>query len=346
MPPRGHSKFFAIIAPKIHPQNKESMQHPKSLSFKNLLMLAPLAGYTDLPFRSVAKSFGADITVSEMISVHALAYKNRRTAKMVEKAPNENPYSVQIAGNHLDIIQRAVEVLNAFEGIDILDLNGGCPAPKVSGHGSGSSLLKDLDKMVEILRLIKKTTTIPYTSVKVRIGFETKIPAEIAHALNDAPIDFVVVHGRTKSDGYKKERIDYDSIALMKKILKVPLIANGEIDSFSKAQEVLAQTGADGLMIGRAAVAKPWIFRQIKEGIHEADLELRKAVALEHFDKTIAFRGEFGAVMFRKNLHAYSKGLAGASDFRDKVNHLTSPALMREAIEEFFLASQVLESFG
>lgn len=316
------------------------------LEFRDLLMLAPLAGYTDLPFRSVVKRFGADITVSEMISVHALAYKNRRTQGMLEKADNENPYSVQIAGNHLDIIERAVKALNAHSGIDILDLNCGCPAPKVSGHGSGSSLLKDLDKMVAILRLIRTHTTIPYTSAKVRIGFDSKIPTEIAHALNDAPIDFVVVHGRTKSDGYKKERIDYEAIRQMKQILHVPVIANGEIDSYEKAQEVRDYTGADGLMIGRAAVVKPWIFAQIKEGMSEASLELRREVALEHFDKTIAFRGEFGAVMFRKNLHAYSKGLAGASEFRDKVNSLTSPALMREAMEEFFSASQVLESFG
>lgn len=325
--------------------NLENHTIKQKLEFKNLLMLAPLAGYTDLPLRSVVKQFGADITVSEMISVHALAYKNRRTAKMVEKAPNENPYSVQIAGNHLDIIKRAVEVLNTMEGIDILDLNCGCPAPKVSGHGSGSSLLKDLDKLVEILRLIRETTTIPYTSVKVRIGFDSKIPTEIANALNNAPIDFVVVHGRTKSDGYKKEKIDYDSIALMKKILKIPLIANGEIDSFEKAHEVRNHTGADGLMIGRAAVAKPWIFRQIRDGESEASIELRRAIVLEHFDKIIDFRGDFGAIMFRKNLHAYSKGLVGASEFRDKVNSLSEPRLMREAIEEFFTQG-LLETFG
>ncbi|MDE5925699.1 MAG: tRNA-dihydrouridine synthase [Helicobacter sp.] len=300
-------------------------------------MLAPLAGYTDLPFREVVKKFGADITVSEMISVHALAFKNKKTLKMVEKSPIENPFALQIAGNEMGIITRAVESLNAFkENIQILDLNCGCPAPKVSNHGSGSSLLKDLNKLREILKLIRKVSEIPYLSVKVRLGFDTKIPLEIANALNDTPIDYVVVHGRTKADGYKKERIDYDSIALMKRILRVPLIANGEINSVQKSQEVLRYTGADGIMIGRAAVEKPWIFAQIKEGLQEESVHLRQRVSLEHFDRTIAFRGDYGAIMFRKNLHAYSKGLKGASEFRTLVNTITDSTQMRQAILEFF----------
>lgn len=300
-------------------------------------MLAPLAGYTDLPFREVVKKFGADITVSEMISVHALAFKNKKTLKMVEKSPIENPFALQIAGNEMGIITRAVESLNAFkENIQILDLNCGCPAPKVSNHGSGSSLLKDLNKLREILKLIRKVSEIPYLSVKVRLGFDTKIPLEIANALNDTPIDYVVVHGRTKADGYKKEKIDYDSIALMKRILRIPLIANGEINSVQKSQEVLRYTGADGIMIGRAAVEKPWIFAQIKEGLQEESVHLRQRVSLEHFDRTIAFRGDYGAIMFRKNLHAYSKGLKGASEFRTLVNTITDSTQMRQAILEFF----------
>lgn len=282
----------------------------ESLIKKNTLMLAPLAGYSDLPLREVAKKFGADITVSEMISVHALAFKNKKTLKMVEKSPLENPFALQIAGNDFGIIARAVEYLNTQkDGIQILDLNCGCPAPKVSSHGSGSSLLKDLNKLVEILKLIRKVSEIPYLSVKVRLGFDQKIPLEIAQALKDTPIDYVVVHGRTKVDGYKKEKIDYDSIALIKQNLKVPLIANGEINSVKKSQEVLEKTGADGVMIGRAAVEKPWIFAQIKEGLTEDSVKLRERVVLEHFDRTISFRGDYGAIMFRKNLHAYSKGL-------------------------------------
>lgn len=312
----------------------------KSIIQPNTLMLAPLAGYSDLPFREVVKKFGADITVSEMISVHALAFKNKKTLKMVEKSPLETPFALQIAGNEEGIITRAVESLNLHkQEIQILDLNCGCPAPKVSNHGSGSSLLKDLNKLVKILNLIRNISEIPYLSVKVRLGFDSKIPLEIANALKDAPIDYVVVHGRTKTDGYKKEKIDYDSIALMKQILPMPLIANGEIDSAQKSQEVLKHTGADGVMIGRAAVEKPWIFAQIKQGLQEESIDLRQRVSLEHFDRTISFRGDYGAIMFRKNLHAYSKGLKGSSEFRMLVNSISNPALMRQAILDFFSAT-------
>lgn len=313
----------------------------ESIIKHNTLMLAPLAGYSDLPLREVAKTFGADITVSEMVSVHALAFKNQKTLKMVEKSPLENPFALQIAGNDFGVIQRAVEYLNTQTSIiQILDFNCGCPAPKVSSHGSGSALLKDLKRLVSLLTFIREISKIPYLSVKVRLGFESKIPLEIAQALRDAPIDYLVVHGRTKADGYKKEKIDYAAIALMKQNLKVPLIANGELNSVQKVRNVLEQTGADGVMIGRAAVEKPWIFAQIKEGLIEEDLELRARVALEHFERVIRFRGNYGSIMFRKNLHAYAKGLKGASEFRSRVNAIVEPTLMREAIVEFFTATE------
>ena len=304
--------------------------------FKNVLFLAPLAGYTDLPVRSVVKKFGVDITVSEMISSHALAYQSAKTLKMIEKSQNENPYSVQVAGSKPEILKKAIEILNTQNGIDIVDFNCGCPAPKVANHGNGSGLLKDLPHLVKMLHIIKNTTNKPYTSVKVRLGFDRKIPLEIANALNDAPIDFVVVHGRTRSDGYKKERIDYDSIAQMKHILQKPLIANGEIDSAKKAQCVLARTGADGVMIGRAALSSPWIFWQIKNNTDELPPIIKKELVLEHFDKMVEFYGTRGVVMFRKNLHAYAKGHTNASEFRNIVNSLVDSAEMRKRIEEFF----------
>ncbi|PAF54582.1 tRNA dihydrouridine synthase DusB [Helicobacter sp. 13S00482-2] len=306
------------------------------MDFQNLLMLAPLAGYTDLPFRSVVKKFGVDITVSEMISSHALAYSSAKTKKMIEKSPLESPYCVQIAGSKEEILKRAVEILNEVQGIDIIDFNCGCPAPKVANHGNGSGLLKELPHLVKMLTLIRETTNKPYTSVKVRLGFDKKIPLEIAMALRDAPVDFVVVHGRTRSDGYKKEKIDYDSIAQMKKILKVPVIANGEINSLQKAKEVLNITGANGLMIGRAALSSPWIFWQIKNNTDELPPVIKKELVLEHFDRMVDFYGERGVVMFRKNLHAYAKGHTEASEFRTRVNSMTSSVQMREGISEFF----------
>jgi len=306
------------------------------LTFDNLLFLAPLAGYTDLPFRRVVKQFGVDVTVSEMISSHALVFNSKKTLKMIEKSPIENPYSVQIAGSKLDILRRAVEILNEQSGIDIIDFNCGCPAPKVVNNGNGSGLLKDLSLLLQALRVIKETSNKPYTSIKVRLGFDKKIPFEIAQALNDSPIDFVVVHARTRVDRYKKERIDYGAIAEMKNILRIPLIANGEIDSLNKAKEVMNITGANGVMIGRAALRTPWIFWQIKHNTSSIPSIVKKELVLEHFDRMIDFYGERGAVMFRKNLHSYAKGHIQASEFRNLVNSISSAESMRLEIERFF----------
>ena len=300
-----------------------------------LLVLAPLAGYTDLPFRSVVKRFGADLTVSEMISSNALAYRSEKTLKMVEKSPNEDPYSVQIAGSDPDIIKRAVNILNDMDGIDIIDLNSGCPVPKVVKSGNGSALLKDLKKLTETTKIIKETSKKELTSVKVRIGFSEKYGVDIAKAVEDGGADFITVHGRTRSGGFKSE-VDYDEIAKMKEAVSIPLIANGDIDSFEKAQWVLKHTESDGIMIGRGAVGKPWLFHQVRSGSSEVSRELKREIVLEHFLKMIEFYGERGAILFRKHLHTYSKGIEGASSFRDEVNREEDPKSVENLIKNFF----------
>ena len=312
------------------------------LSFDSpLYVLAPLAGFTDLPFRSVVKKFGADLTVSEMISSNALVHGSARTIKMLEKNANEDPYSVQIAGADVDMVRRAVEYLNTRDGIDIIDLNSGCPVPKVVSHGSGSSLLRDLPRLGKIIEMIKKTSNKPMTSVKVRLGFEEKNHLEIAKTVEQSGADFIAVHGRTRAGKFKAE-VDYDAIAEVKQAVSIPVLANGDIDSPAKAKWVLEHTGADGLMIGRAAVGKPWIFKQIKEGMEEATSELIKEVVLEHFDQMIEHYDKYGAITFRKNLHSYSKaGYQGASAFRNLVNNIEDPIEMRRVIDEFFSQSLI-----
>ena len=183
----------------------------KLFSNEPLYALAPLAGFTDLPFRSVVKKFGADLTVSEMLSSNALAHGSEKTLRMLEKSPLENPYSVQIAGSDVDIIKRAVEVLNEQNGIDILDLNCGCPVPKVVGHGSGSSLLLNLPLMGDIIKTIKDTSNKSLTSVKIRLGFEEKNHIQIAKVAEGSGADFLAVHGRTRAGKFKSE-VDYDAI--------------------------------------------------------------------------------------------------------------------------------------
>jgi len=298
--------------------------------------LAPLAGFTDLPFRSVVKKFGADLTVSEMISSNALAHGSQKTVKMLQKSPAETPYSIQIAGSDPEIIKRALDVTNALEGVDCIDLNAGCPVPKVVNNLQGAALLGDLKKLGKAIETIKKYSNKTYTSVKFRLGLNEKIHTPIAKVCEDAGADFVTVHGRTRAGKYKAP-VDYDAIAEVKQAVSIPVIANGDIDSPAKARWVLEYTGCDGVMIGRAAVGKPWIFSQIKSGDEKLDPVLVLEVVLEHFDQMRAHYGNYGVILFRKHLHTYSKiGYQGAGAFRNRVNTITDPAVMRGEIERFF----------
>ncbi|HEY9203615.1 MAG TPA: tRNA dihydrouridine synthase DusB [Sulfurimonas sp.] len=314
----------------------------EKLSFKKpVFVLAPLAGYTDLPFRSVVKKFGADLTVSEMLSSNALVHGSAKTLHMIQKSPNEDPYSVQIAGAEVDVIRRAVEILNEQEGIDIIDLNCGCPVPKVVGHGSGSSLLLNLPLMGDIIKTIKETSNKSLTSVKIRLGFEKKNHIEIAKIVEDSGADFIAVHGRTRAGKFKAS-VDYDAIKEIKEAVKIPVIANGDIDSYEKAKWVLEHTGADGVMIGRGAVGAPWIFHQLKSGSEFIDKNIKHDIIMEHFDKMIEFYGSHGVPMFRKHTHTYSKGYRGASALRDSVNRISDVQEYRAVIDDFFSNSEIV----
>ena len=303
---------------------------------KPLYFLAPLAGLTDLPFRSVVKKFGVDVTVSEMISSNALAYGSQKTLKMLEKSPLEEPYSIQIAGSDTEIIKRAVDIINEQDGVDIIDLNCGCPVPKVVNNLQGSALLSDLKKMGKAIETIKNYSTKDYTSVKIRLGFAEKNHLDIAKVCEDNGADFIAVHGRTRQGKFKAP-VDYDAIAEIKQAVNIPVIANGDIDSSDKANWVLERTKCDGIMIGRGAVGKPWIFKEIKENLDHTSKELIAKVVLEHFDQMINFYGDYGVILFRKHLHTYSKyGYKNATGFRDIVNRVTDVKESREIIENFF----------
>lgn len=307
--------------------------------------LAPLAGYTDLPFRNVVKKFGADLTVSEMLSSNALVHGSTKTLKMLERSPNEDPYSVQIAGSDEDIVRRAVEILNTQDYIDIIDLNCGCPVPKIVCHGSGSALLNDLPRMARIIEIIKKTSQKSTLSVKIRLGFETKNHIEIAKLVESCGADFLAVHGRTRAGKFKAP-VDYDAIAEIKASVSIPVIANGDIDSFEKAQWVLEHTKCDGVMIGRGAVGAPWIFHQLKSGSSSVSSVLKHAIIMEHLDGMIDFYGERGVIMFRKHVHTYSKGYEGASAMRNAVNRIDDSSEFRNVVDEFFLThTQIGEGF-
>ncbi|MGP1485281.1 MAG: tRNA dihydrouridine synthase [Campylobacter sp.] len=301
---------------------------------KKPLFLAPLAGFSDLPLRSVVKQFGCDVTVSEMISANALVFENSsKTLDMLKKSPFETPYVVQIAGSDKQIIKKAVEILNEIDGIDGIDLNCGCPVPKVVKQCAGSALLKDLSNLQGIIQTIKQTSKKNMTSVKMRLGFDEKIPEILAKAAYEAGADYVTFHGRTRAGGYTA-KVDYDAIALAKAAVKIPVIANGDI-SLENYDEVLKKTNCDGLMIGRASIGKPWVFYEIKHS-KSIDEQTKKSIIIAHFNAMVDHYGDYGVAIFRKHLHRYSKGISGAGEFRDKINHIVDKDEILQIIERFF----------
>ncbi|TQR31276.1 tRNA dihydrouridine synthase DusB [Campylobacter sp. MIT 99-7217] len=300
---------------------------------KKPLFLAPMAGFSDLPFRNVVKKFGVDVTISEMISSNALVYESAKTLKMLEKAELEKPFIVQIAGSDEEVIKKAVLMLNDMDFIDGIDFNCGCPVPKVTKQNAGSALLEDLQKLKILVSTIKKYSKKQLTSVKFRLGFNEKYPDKIAKACEEAGADFVSVHGRTRKELYSG-KADWESISLAKQSVHIPVVANGDINA-QNANLALSQSKCDALMIGRASIGKPWIFLEIKNG-KSVDKALKKQIILTHFEEMLKHYKKQGISIFRKHLHEYSKGYEAATSFRNEINQINDENSMRKRIENFF----------
>jgi len=299
-----------------------------------IVALAPLAGFTDLPFRKVVKKYGADWTISEMINGNALAFENDKTLKMVTKNSNETPYSVQIAVQNSEVVKKAYEVLNRFEFIDGIDLNVGCPVKKAIKSGYGGNPLNEPENLAEIVKTISKFHNKKFFSVKMRIGFDEINGVDRAKLIQDNGADIMTIHGRTVKQMYSGET-NYEEIAKIKESATIPIIANGNIDSYEKSKWVFDYTKCDGVMIGRGAVGNPWIFKEFKEQKSISKKE-KKAVIIEHLKAMFEWYGDFGIILFREHLHTYSKGYMGATGFREKVNQITSFQEMLELLNNFF----------
>lgn len=300
-------------------------------SFTNPLFLAPMAGFSDLAFRSVVKKFGCDVTTSEMISSNALVYECKKTLIMLKKSECEKPFVVQIAGSDEEIIKKAVLFINELDYVDGIDLNCGCPVNKVVKQNAGSALLNDLEKLKKILSAIKENNKKASTSIKIRIGFNKDEIENIIPILNDFELDYISIHARTKKDLYNNN-LNYNAIKNAKELSNTKIIANGNIN-YDNHKQILNITKADGLMIGRACIGEPWIFSQIKQ--KKKDVK-KKEIILYHFEKMCEIYKGRASSIFRKHLHEYSKAMPNASEFRNSINKISDEKIMINKISEFF----------
>ena len=308
------------------------------VELENPYILAPMAGVTDLPFRLLCKEQGAGLLCMEMISAKALQYKNKNTKALLAIHPGEYPVSLQLFGSDPYIISEMAKEIEELP-FQILDINMGCPVPKVVKNGEGSALMKDPGKVYEIVNQTVKAIRKPVT-VKIRKGFDDgHINAvEIAKVIEEAGGAAVAVHGRTREQ-YYSGRADWEIIRQVKEAVSIPVIGNGDVVSGETAQAMMRQTGCDGVMIGRAAQGNPWIFRELadyertgKTAARPSKEELRAAM-LRHARLQIEFKGDYlGIREMRKHVSWYTKGMEGSAKLRDAINRVESYEELEELL--------------
>ena len=296
---------------------------------KSHAVLAPMAGVSDRAYRELCVRFGAAYCVSEMVSSKALSFNSKKSEELMEISDLERPCGIQIFGDDPKCMADAAK--HALENKpDIIDINMGCPAPKISSNGSGSALMKNPRLCGEIVKAVTAVTDIPVT-VKIRKGWDDDSvnAVEVAKICESAGAAAITVHGRTRQQYYKPP-VDYDIIKAVRESVSVPVIANGDIDSAERAKEVMDITGCDLVMIGRATLGNPWIFSQINAylenpnvKIHPPDLEERLGVMIEHIGKMVEYKGEHMAMLqARKLVVGYFKGMKGAAALRNEAGKI------------------------
>ncbi len=311
----------------------------------NRLFVAPMAGVTDRPFRQLCRSFGAGYAVSEMVTSRRDLWHTLKTSRRADHDGEPGPIAVQIAGTDAAMMAEAA-AYNIDHGAQIIDINMGCPAKKVCNKWAGSALMQDEALALQIVEAVVAACTphgVPVT-LKMRTGWcqAQKNAVALARAAESAGVQMVTVHGRTREQGYKGAA-EYDTIAAVKAALRIPVVANGDIDSPQKAREVLAATGADALMIGRAAQGRPWIFREIAYFLDTGETlaaplvaEVRRAL-LAHLQDHYALYGEYtGVRSARKHIGWYVRDLPGGDAFRARMLALESSQTQQQAVADYF----------
>jgi tRNA-dihydrouridine synthase B len=309
---------------------------------RNNLFVAPMAGVTDRPFRQLCKKFGAGMAVSEMVASNSLLWGSEKTRRRANHEGEPDPISVQIAGADPKMMAEAASY-NVGQGAQIIDINMGCPAKKICNVMAGSALLKDELLVGHILEAVVGAVNVPVT-LKFRTGWDqqNKNALTVARIAEESGIQLLSIHGRTRACGYTGHA-EYDTIAEVKSATRLPVVANGDINSPEKARQVLDYTKADGIMIGRAAQGRPWIFREIeyylKTGAHLPPplvTEIHQVLIAHLYDLYAFYGTDTGVKIARKHISWYTKGLAGSASFRHAMNQLQSVEEQLAAVNRFF----------
>jgi tRNA-dihydrouridine synthase B len=310
----------------------------------NPLVLAPMAGITDFPFRRICKEMGAGLVFSEMVSVEALIREHKRTHGMLHTDAAERPVVFQLFGSKPASMAEAAHIVSQGAA-DFIDINMGCPVPKIIKSGSGAALLRDMGLAKEIIAAVVGASKVPVT-IKIRLGWDARniVAVDLAQAAEAAGIAAVTVHARTKAQGFSGQA-DWDMIGTVKQSVAIPVIGNGDVKTAQDAKRIMEETGCDGVMIGRAIQGYPWIFREAKHFLETGlvpappTLEERQSIMLRHLSDMAGLVGEnVGVREMRKHLCWYTKGLHDGAEFRTRINHLERVCDTKRAIEDFFAA--------
>lgn len=304
------------------------------------IVQAPLAGISNTPYRLICREYGAGLVFSEMISADGIVQGNPRTARYLMFDPQEHPIAIQIFGSNPRIIARAVEKINPLKP-DFIDINMGCPARKVVKKGAGAALLKNLSLAGEIVATMRNTTDIPITA-KIRNGWGQydRVAVELAQLLEEKGIDAITVHPRTQWQLYK-EHADWDVIRQVKAAVKIPVIGNGDVDSPQKAKAMLETTGCETVMIGRAAMGYPWIFKQVRtflesgKDLPRPSFSERLDVCLKHFRLAVHQTAVSSVESMRKHILYYTRGMPQSAQFRNEIVRLLDPDQVEKKIRDY-----------
>ena len=314
----------------------------ENVKLKNNILLAPMAGITDLPFRLICEKFEPGLVCTEMVSAKAIFYNDEKTKKLMNLNGENRPVSIQIFGSDVESMAYGAKYVSQIA--DIVDINMGCPAPKVVKNGDGSKLLLDLEKAKQIINAVVQNSKVPVT-LKFRMGWDNEhiVATELAKIAEDAGISAITIHGRTRAQ-YYSGTADLEIIKKVKETVKIPVIGNGDVTDEKSAEEMFEKTGVDGIMIGRASMGNPWIFKKIKyyletgEKLPEISADEKLKIVKEHLNLLVEEKGEDVAIKeFRKHLAAYSKNLPNSSNFRVKVNAIDDRKNLEKTLDEYFV---------